>query len=222
MEKKEKTPLDYIDDYYLFLLKKGIDQFQATMVILTLIGLPISWILGFSAQDGYLLFKVIFVIIVSIDIICIIYTIMKIKKKINQPKPNVHNAKKNIFDFTKIRDIDGIDSLGNTEFELYVAYIYKKLGYGADHVGQPGDDGADVIAYKGSDIVCIQAKHYSSNIGPRIVKDTIIAMPIYNCNKACIVTNSRLTAHAERLANNHSVKVIDRYQLIKMLQQNII
>ncbi|MFH1192785.1 MAG: restriction endonuclease [Candidatus Jorgensenbacteria bacterium] len=40
------------------------------------------------------------------------------------------------------------------EFELYIAELFKKLGYSAEHVGSPNDHGIDVIAKKDG------VKHY--------------------------------------------------------------
>lgn len=68
----------------------------------------------------------------------------------------------------------------------------------------------------GKDMV-IQAKNYSGSVGNSAVQQVISAKTFYGCDEAMVVTNSYFTRSAKELAESALVRLIDRDELQKYL-----
>ncbi|MDU5042014.1 MAG: restriction endonuclease, partial [Enterobacter roggenkampii] len=79
------------------------------------------------------------------------------------------------------------------------------------------DQGADLFVTRfGKDMV-IQAKNYSGSVGNSAVQQVISAKTFYGCDEAMVVTNSYFTRSAKELAESALVRLIDRDELQKYL-----
>jgi len=116
-----------------------------------------------------------------------------------------------------IQHIEEIDNMSGYEFEQFLAPLFKMMGYTATVTKGSGDFGADLIIKKGQKKCVVQAKCYSSKIGPAAVQEVVAAMPIYKAKDAIVVTNSFFTPAAQRLARANKVKLIDRTELTNMI-----
>lgn len=114
-----------------------------------------------------------------------------------------------------------LEEMGPFDFEVFVADLFKKMGYRTKDLRSSGDYGADVIAEKDHETVAVQVKHYSlgKKVGSRTVRDAFSASKIYNAQRAVVVTTSFFTKPAVETANKLSVELIDRNKLTKLIDE---
>lgn len=116
---------------------------------------------------------------------------------------------------TGIFDIDEMEGL---EFENRLKIMFENLGYKVEHTGKSGDAGVDLILWKYGQKTAVQAKRYEGNVGVSAVQEVHTGMDYYDCDRAIIVTNSKFTDEALRVANKTNIKLWNRNYLIKVLQ----
>jgi len=207
---KERDFKQFIIDFYYFLkYKLKFDDFQACVLIFSIFSIPINLVLGFNS-DSLLLFELIFYFTIVLDIVCIIYTILKIKKIKNTRS---FDSKRHPVDIRKIKTINEIDQLSGLDFEKYVAYMFQKKGYKTELTKESHDRGADIIAEKGKECIIIQAKRQKKSVSKQALYDVYFARKSYKGTSACIVTNSELTAQAMNVANENGIQVYDRSKI---------
>ena len=110
-----------------------------------------------------------------------------------------------------------IDKMTGEEFEEYLGHLFKKRGYHVSYTKTSGDYGADLILEDRDDIIAVQAKRYSGNVGVKAVQEIIGALKMYEATQGWVVTNSYFTKQAEKLAESNEVYLIDREELIDMI-----
>lgn len=115
--------------------------------------------------------------------------------------------------------IDDIDSMEGLQFEHYLKELFLSRGYKVKMTATTGDFGADLILSKEDRRIVVQAKRYSKAVGIKAVQEVIAAVKMYGATEAWVVTNSGFTKAAVELAGKHEVKLIDRYQLITLINQ---
>ncbi|NUU62489.1 restriction endonuclease [Paenibacillus agri] len=100
--------------------------------------------------------------------------------------------------------------------------IYYLLGYtGVYKTLGSRDFGADVIFTDRHGIRnVIQAKRYSvdNTVGISAVQEVYSSMRYYKAKKAIVITSSRFTEPCETLAGINHVKLLDRSDLVKMIE----
>lgn len=121
---------------------------------------------------------------------------------------------KSLFGNTSMEDIDEMDGI---EFEYFLCEVFEEHGYRAEVTKASGDFGADLILYKKEDIIVIQAKRYSGNVGVKAVQEVVAATPYYHGTDAWVVSNSYFTKSAIELADRNDVLLIDRDALMKLI-----
>lgn len=118
---------------------------------------------------------------------------------------------------TRNRSIEAIDEMDGIEFEYFLCDLFEDHGYKAEVTKASGDFGADLILYKKDEIIVVQAKRYSGNVGVKAVQEVVAATPYYNGTDAWVVSNSYFTKAAIELAERNNVYLIDRDELIKLI-----
>lgn len=116
----------------------------------------------------------------------------------------------------KFNDLQKMDGF---EFERYVTYLYQKMGYSAYTTQESGDFGADVIAKKGKEKLCIQCKHYKNAVGIEAVQQAVASVGYYKGTRAVVVTNSSYTPAALKLAEKNNAVLIDGIKLYRMVNK---
>jgi hypothetical protein len=89
-----------------------------------------------------------------------------------------------------------------SEFESFLAEVFKTLGYHVEETGQSGDQGVDLIAVKHGRRIAVQAKGYSGSVGNAAVQEAFAGMAHYQCHACAVVTNSSYTTAAVSLAES--------------------
>ena len=115
--------------------------------------------------------------------------------------------------------IDDIDLMSGTEFEDFVALLFKKMGYSSQVTKQSGDQGLDVIAVKNGTKIGIQAKCYSNTVGNAAIQEAVAGKSFYNCDKVLVITNNYFTTAAIELAQANNVILWNRDMLKEKIKE---
>lgn len=115
--------------------------------------------------------------------------------------------------------IDDIDLMSGTEFEEFIALLFKKIGYSSQVTKQSGDQGLDVIAIKNGSKIGIQAKCYSNTVGNAAIQEAVAGKSFYNCDKVLVVTNNYFTSAAIELAQANDVLLWNRDMLKEKIKE---
>jgi hypothetical protein len=110
-----------------------------------------------------------------------------------------------------------VDSMDGFQFEDFLVKIFQTLGYDVKETKRTQDQGADLFVARFGKNIVIQAKNYSGSVGNSAVQQAISAKTFYSCDEAMVVTNSYFTNSAKELAESARVRLIDRNELQKYL-----
>jgi len=110
-----------------------------------------------------------------------------------------------------------IDNLTGHQFEIYLANLFKGLGYKVETTGKGADFGADLVATINGDRRVIQAKRYSSTVGITAVQEVLGAKRMYKGTSTAVITTNYFTPAAKRLARVNDVILIDRDGLMELI-----
>lgn len=117
-------------------------------------------------------------------------------------------------------ELSGKYSLNNIttgpQFEIFLANLFKDLGYKVKHNGKSGDQGCDLILKKDEFIYAVQAKYYTGKLSNKPVQEIAGALKYYNANQGVVITNSSFTTGSEELAKANNVILIDGKDLKKL------
>ena len=128
---------------------------------------------------------------------------------------------KNKIDFMNKCNLNYIDRLEGFEFEKICAELLEIDGYEKTQATQEvGDYGIDVIAEKDGIKYAIQCKRYDGNVGNEAIQEAMTGKEYYQCNIAIVLTNSKFTNRARRLAESAGVILWDRAMLNKIIERN--
>lgn len=108
--------------------------------------------------------------------------------------------------------------MNGIEFEEYIKELYIKLGYNANTTSNSHDFGADIIATRDNEKICIQAKRYNKNrnVGISAVQEVIGSLNYYKANKGIVITTSNFTKSAVQSQKNNII-LFDRNELQYMI-----
>lgn len=99
------------------------------------------------------------------------------------------------------------------EFEEWLVILFNMLGYQTKNMQLTGDQGIDLIVAKDGLRYGIQAKYYSESVGNAAVQQVIAGREYYGLDKGVVVTNSKYTSSAEKLAAKTEIHLIDGQEL---------
>lgn len=122
------------------------------------------------------------------------------------------------FNPDKYVNMYSVDSMNGFEFEDFLVKIFQTLGYDVKETKRTQDQGADLFVTRFDKNIVIQAKNYSGSVGNSAVQQAISAKAFYSCDEAMVITNSYFTNSAKELAESAKVRLIDRNELQKYLE----
>ena len=120
--------------------------------------------------------------------------------------------------YHKIRNVTFVGELTGIEFEAAVASLYERTGYIVRLTKASGDFGVDVLVNKGTELLAIQVKRYTGNVGVRAVQEVASGALHYKATTAVVITNSFFTKQAKELAKSLRVTLIDKKRLADMCE----
>lgn len=109
-----------------------------------------------------------------------------------------------------------------TEFEIYIADLFRRLGYHTEQVGGSHDGGIDVIAEKDDVKHYIQCKKYFSQheVGSPEVRNFYGAIADRLSNgEGWFITTNKFTPEAERFAEDKPIILINQFKLVDYIRQ---
>lgn len=86
------------------------------------------------------------------------------------------------------------------DFEFLIKEQLENYGYTISLTPITGDQGVDIIATRNGQKYAIQCKSYSGQVGNAAVQEVIAGKIFYDCDYACVITNSNFTPSAYQLA----------------------
>ena len=96
------------------------------------------------------------------------------------------------------------------EYEQHCAdWLRKKGFYNIQVTPASNDYGADVIAEKNGERWVFQCKHYSGVVPNDAVQEINTAKKHYNAKKGAVITNSKLSENAKRLAWENDIELFE-------------
>lgn len=104
------------------------------------------------------------------------------------------------------------------DFEHKCAELLRRKGYHNVTVTKSsGDQGVDIIAYKGLNKYAIQCKYYSSPVGNKAIQEVYSGGDFYDCDKYIVMTNNTFTKSAKDLARKLNVELWEKCSTSKVL-----
>lgn len=110
-----------------------------------------------------------------------------------------------------------VDLMSGTQFENCLAAMFVRLGYEVS-LTETYDYGADLIVVKDGIRTAVQAKRRDGAVGERAVRDVHAARSSYHCHNAHVITNGEILPRARKQAEQCGVSLLDRSQLMRLLQ----
>ena len=114
-----------------------------------------------------------------------------------------------------------LDQLSGTEFEEFLAGLFRAQGYAAEFTAVTGDYGADLILSKDGRRIAVQAKRYAGSVGVQAVQEALSGQAYYQCDTSWVITTGTYTVNALELAAKSGVKLIGRSDIGNLMAQHI-
>ncbi|MBE4910186.1 restriction endonuclease [Bacillus luteolus] len=115
--------------------------------------------------------------------------------------------------------INDVDLMTGEEFEKFVSSLFEKMGYRTEQTKISGDQGIDVIAEKNAMKIGIQAKRYSGTVSNSAIQEVVAGVNYYNLSKGLVITNSRFSKSAIKLAEANKIVLWDRTLLVEKINE---
>lgn len=122
------------------------------------------------------------------------------------------------FKITRPLNIHGVDEMSGPEFERFVAKLLSRQDYEVRQIGGYDDYGVDLIASRGGRSHAIQVKRWKQLVGVDAVRAAVAGMALHKCDRAVVITNSKFTWRAQKLAKANNCKLIDRNVLAEQIR----
>ena len=221
--KNQKNEFDiFIEKTYLFLKNKlNLDDIQAIVITASLVLLPISYFFGI----GYTQineFRIAFFITVGLDVLTIIYSIVKAKYFNNRNLYFVKALEEKINKYGKIeiRNLNDLEKLNGTEFEYFAKEYFIKQGHTIISHKKSHDRGADLLTEKDNKLFVVQVKHYNKPVSKNAVLEAVNARIGKKADVAILFVSNETTLTAEDYARNLQVEIINRIEISSYLRKN--
>jgi hypothetical protein len=108
-------------------------------------------------------------------------------------------------------------ALSPTEFEQYVAQLFRQKGYKVTQRGRSGDQGVDLeLAQPGGKRAIVQCKRYQRAIGPDVVRELYGTLVHERVAHAFLVTTAPISDSARDWARGKPITLIDGKLLIEI------
>lgn len=118
--------------------------------------------------------------------------------------------------------IEQLESLSPEAFEEFVGEIFEALGYEVEHVGGPGDNGADLLLKRGPARSVVQCKYYRKGvIGSPDLQKFLGTIHQTESQKGFFVTTSTFSLSAEKFAANQAIELLDGPRLAELVRELI-
>ncbi len=134
----------------------------------------------------------------------------ELKTKDNVGERDVTPSKINIY---------ALDSLSGREFEFFLKWLFKEMGFDVKLTKITADSGVDLVVAKQDEKTAVQAKRYRRDVkvSNGVVLKTHGGRDVYHCSRSIVITTSYFTKQAMEDARKLNIELWDR----DMLSANI-
>ncbi|MCR9016611.1 restriction endonuclease [Aquiflexum gelatinilyticum] len=115
--------------------------------------------------------------------------------------------------------IEDLDKMTGVEFENFLKTFFERRGFKVTTTKISNDQGCDLILQKLGEKTSVQAKRYVGTIGNDAIQQVVASLKYYKCDIALVITTSKYTKAAEKLAEANHVELWDREALKKKLKE---
>jgi len=193
---------------------KRRDEESAELLLLLIVLAGIALVYYFKTYKSEIIFYgSLFLVLIVIIVLVLILRNRRRKKRRFEDVDKWHSD----------RDLlNRLRSMHPTEFEEYIADLYRRLGYKTEKVGGSYDGGIDVIATKNGVKLYIQCKkHIKRKAGVHDIRDFYGAMAgKLSKAKGIFITTNIFTTEAEKFAEDKPIELIDHHGLIDLIRKS--
>ena len=107
------------------------------------------------------------------------------------------------------RRFEEVRFMGGTQFEVFVADLFRAMGHQILMSGGVGDQGVDIIVEPGSRRIAVQCKNHLRPVGNKAVQEVYAGAKHYRCSEAWVVAPTGYTRGALELAESTRVLLHD-------------
>jgi hypothetical protein len=112
---------------------------------------------------------------------------------------------------------DELYTLDPTEFEQYVANLFRQKGYNVHLRGRSGDKGVDLeVKQPGGKRAIVQCKRYRRPVGPEVVRELFGTLIHERVAHAFLVTTADISPSAREWAQGKPITLIDGNLLVSL------
>ena len=113
--------------------------------------------------------------------------------------------------------IESLYALSPSDFEKYVASLFRSKGYRVKVRGRSGDHGVDLeIVRPDQRRAIVQCKRYRNTIGPDVVRELLGTMIHEQVHHGFLVTTAGISNAAREWAQNKPITLIDGASLVQL------
>ena len=104
---------------------------------------------------------------------------------------------------------EAVRSMSGTQFESFVADLFRALGHQVVVRGGVGDQGVDLVVNPRGERVAVQCKNHAKPVGNRPVQEVYAGARHHRCVEAWVVAPAGYTRGAKALAKSTHVSLYD-------------
>jgi hypothetical protein len=115
--------------------------------------------------------------------------------------------------------LNSVAFMDGRQFEIFVARVFRTMGYDARVLGGSGDQGVDIILQTTDGKVAVQCKNYKKAVGNKPVQEVYAGARHHGCQHAWVVAPAGYTKGAHELARSVGVLLYDAASLRQWINQ---
>lgn len=124
------------------------------------------------------------------------------------------NYRLSLFHWLRLQDF-WWQTLDGRRFEIELATVLARLGYGVTRTGGAGDGGVDLVLSRAGREVLVQCKAHKNLIGPGPVRDLYGTMTHRHADEAWLVTASGFSRAAKEFAQGKGIRLLRIRELLQ-------
>ena len=109
--------------------------------------------------------------------------------------------------------------MSGTQFEVFMAELFRALGHKAVVLGGAGDQGVDIVVNRRGERVAVQCKNYKKAVGNKPVQEVYAGARHHRCVEACVVAPAGYTKGATELARSTGVSLYDGDEIRRWIRK---
>ena len=90
---------------------------------------------------------------------------------------------------------------------------FNKCGWEANATQGSSDQGVDVIARRGDEVLVAQCKRFSKPVGNKAVQEVVAGLKFYKANRGVVIAPNGFTNSAEKLAEANNTGLIHHSEI---------